>query len=275
MTDQQALLAAILDNPGDDVCRLVYADWLEENQTDKCRYCFGSCQDRSPQAVKDKNGSIWVYKGPVGPCPLCEGRGQKPNGNAERAEFIRVQCELTKPTLGPDGTGDSGARYKLVRREKDLLSHNWVLWADPIVTAFCANLYPHDTRGLGVVIEFRRGFIRHVSGPFGLLRTHLPAIVRQHPLEANAEMVTDREPFDSAAGWRWVGDHECRWNENEDSRIDTRIYWLCRNIYPTREAARLALAVALIAEAKAAEQDPRTKLLMEVASLYSLPNHLL
>ncbi len=31
MTDNDALLRAILDSPDDDAPRLVYADWLEEN----------------------------------------------------------------------------------------------------------------------------------------------------------------------------------------------------------------------------------------------------
>lgn len=41
-------------------------------------------------------------------------------GEGERAEFIRVQVALSFPTLGPDGTGDSGERYRLVRREREL-----------------------------------------------------------------------------------------------------------------------------------------------------------
>lgn len=48
MSDGDALLAAILANPEEDVARLVYADWLDEN------------------------------------------------GQPERAEFIRVQCELSR-----------------------------------------------------------------------------------------------------------------------------------------------------------------------------------
>src|SRR2546423_15203209 len=31
MTDEQGLLQAILESPGDDLPRLVYADWLDEN----------------------------------------------------------------------------------------------------------------------------------------------------------------------------------------------------------------------------------------------------
>src|SRR5581483_11308551 len=39
MTDQQALLAAILAQPDDDTPRLVYADWLDENgQPDRAAF---------------------------------------------------------------------------------------------------------------------------------------------------------------------------------------------------------------------------------------------
>ena len=48
MSDEKGLLAAIWDQPHDDVARRVYADWLDDN------------------------------------------------GQPERAEFIRVQCELAR-----------------------------------------------------------------------------------------------------------------------------------------------------------------------------------
>ncbi len=68
MADEKQLFQAILDNPEDDTPRLVYADWLEEN---------------------DKT---------------------------ERAEFIRVQCELAKIP------GDHPGRMRLTMREDELLA---------------------------------------------------------------------------------------------------------------------------------------------------------
>src|SRR5688572_25329619 len=70
MTENEALLAAIVADPDDDLPRLAYADWLEEN---------GNEADR------------------------------------DRAEFIRVQCQLA---LLP--AGDS--------REKDLHKRQWELF---------------------------------------------------------------------------------------------------------------------------------------------------
>ena len=56
MSDQDALLAAIIANPDDDTPRLMYADWLDEHLPDKV------------------------------PSPAA--------GPSARAEYIRVQCRL-------------------------------------------------------------------------------------------------------------------------------------------------------------------------------------
>lgn len=65
MSDHDALLAAIIANPDDDMPRLVYADWLDENMPDKI------------------------------PSPAA--------GPSARAEYIRVQCRLAQyPFDEPD-----------------------------------------------------------------------------------------------------------------------------------------------------------------------------
>ena len=58
MSDQEALLKAIVANPDDDTPRLMYADWLDEHLPDK------------------------------GPSPAA--------GPSARAEYIRVQCRLAQ-----------------------------------------------------------------------------------------------------------------------------------------------------------------------------------
>jgi uncharacterized protein (TIGR02996 family) len=97
MRDDEAFLRAIIDNPDDDLPRLVYADYLDER------------------------------------------------GDHERAEFIRVQCELAK--LPPD---DPRAR-RLRNREQELLAeHRRREWAGPL-TEFADHF------------EYRRGFIEGVG----------------------------------------------------------------------------------------------------------------
>lgn len=45
MTDEDAFLAALAENPADDVRRLVYADWLEERgEAEKANYLRLACR---------------------------------------------------------------------------------------------------------------------------------------------------------------------------------------------------------------------------------------
>ncbi len=90
MTTHDALLAAVLAAPDDDLPRLVFADHLEENAGEvKCRTCDGK---GCPLCGGDDAEWHWQCS----ECPSCEGAGTVSNGNAERAEFIRVQCELER-----------------------------------------------------------------------------------------------------------------------------------------------------------------------------------
>jgi uncharacterized protein (TIGR02996 family) len=112
MTDAADFLAAITDQPDDDLPRLVYADFLEEA------------------------------------------------GDADRAEFIRVQCELAR-TPGPHPD-----RPALVARESELLRVNKPRWV---------------IAELGGKQVFRRGFVESVrttaqwliAASAGLARTPL------------------------------------------------------------------------------------------------------
>jgi uncharacterized protein (TIGR02996 family) len=91
-TDETALLATIAANPEDDTSRLVYADWLDENADARvpCPTCNG------------KGESAYVI-GAFGPfpngCPRCDsGTVPADTSRQERAEFVRVQCEIARFT---------------------------------------------------------------------------------------------------------------------------------------------------------------------------------
>jgi uncharacterized protein (TIGR02996 family) len=103
MTNERALLAAIIANPDDDTVRLVYADFLEEN------------------------------------------------GEAERAEFIRLQVELARGVKKP------AQRKALERRERGLLAKNKSRWVAPLAKALGSG------RWLGW--NFRRGFVERFEIP--------------------------------------------------------------------------------------------------------------
>jgi uncharacterized protein (TIGR02996 family) len=65
------------------------------------------------------------------------------HGEPERAEFVRVQCELARTT-------DPGRRGRLLPREKELLDQHSRKWAGPLAK-------------LATAVHFRRGFVEGVT----------------------------------------------------------------------------------------------------------------
>ena len=121
-----ALLAAVIATPDDDLVRLVYADWLEEN------------------------------------------------GDPDRAELIRVQCELAKL---PDWDGRC---IPLKHRERVLLARHGRRWH--------AELPPVEGVSWGA---YHRGFVRSVT------------VTDVKALTANAEGVAALTPLDAITLGTW------------------------------------------------------------------------
>jgi uncharacterized protein (TIGR02996 family) len=121
--DELALLGGVLANPADDLPRVVYADWLEEHAGDgPCGRCQGSGFIGWDGTSLPRTSST---------CPSCRGAGRVPDGNAERVEFIRTQCELAEREA--DGRDRSECSWggtcccrshALRRRERELLASN-------------------------------------------------------------------------------------------------------------------------------------------------------
>jgi uncharacterized protein (TIGR02996 family) len=119
MTQHDALLAAVCAAPDDDLPRLVYADWCEEN------------------------------------------------GQPERAEFIRVQIELTKGAKGKQ-------LVKLQQREKELLAEHDAKWTEPFLEL--TDDFREDP------IRFHRGFVEAISINDELLDEHGDELFRLAPI---------------------------------------------------------------------------------------------
>ncbi len=137
-TTADALLAAVLANPGDDAPRLIYADHLEERD---------------------------------GP------------GDAERAEFVRVQVELARlegvsvrPLLESARTRavilDAVLEYQrdgLRRRERELLQAHYPDWLPRLIPGEQVIGGPDGTGRCIVApfegVWFRRGFVEQVACP--------------------------------------------------------------------------------------------------------------
>jgi uncharacterized protein (TIGR02996 family) len=116
MPDDDAFLRAIIDNPDDDLPRLVYADWLDEH------------------------------------------------GDPQRAELIRVQCELAALSGDENGLGPLGTR------ERRLLQAHFERWFAPFAS------FSH-------VPSFRRGFVESFTTSVGALLRHAEQVWSLTPLQ--------------------------------------------------------------------------------------------
>lgn len=99
--DEAAFLRAILDYPDDDLPRLVLADWLEErNRPGGFNPCPAACENG--QVILSYWSDAGQRREKCEVCSTCRGRGLvavAANRYVERAEFIRVQCELARLEL--------------------------------------------------------------------------------------------------------------------------------------------------------------------------------
>lgn len=200
---ERGLLRTVCEYPDDDTPRLVYADWLEEQAgTVPCKRCDSS------------SGVIWAsdpHDGEKYPvlkeweCPRCRGTGRVPDGQAERAEFIRVQCELEpvrshghgteKPHRG--GCVTCSLVAHLERRERELI-HAHVEWADDAWPVPNHHWHPIEVGFLsadaGAELQFRRGFIKAVTCTAQDWKDHGPAVVACQPV--TRVTLSDKRPQD-------------------------------------------------------------------------------
>jgi uncharacterized protein (TIGR02996 family) len=80
------------------------------------------------------------------------------HGEADRAEFIRVQCALA--VLGPDRRKGRKERARLEPREKTLLADHGDRWLAPFREVLRgSDPWDHEDR-----LKFRRGFVSFPSG---------------------------------------------------------------------------------------------------------------
>src|SRR5262245_14998409 len=114
MTQDEAFLRAIVEEPDDDTHRLVYADWLEEH------------------------------------------------GKADRAEFIRVQCELARLRHG------DARRAELESREQALLAAHQEEWTEMLPRAVTSHAFE---RGFLSWVEMPAGGFSHLRSALGWFPT--------------------------------------------------------------------------------------------------------
>jgi hypothetical protein len=182
--DELALLAAVCADPDDDVVRLAYADYLEENAgVVPCPACLHTGSLATPSAHVKYGTRVAERAFELAKCGQCNGSGTAPDGRADRAELIRVQCEIaaiSDPPPEPSVGMRSASReqrlaalrewkqqwqatyYALRQREGGLVK---VLWPDSKMFVGGVQIYlpgfkPNESIGAGATTgTVRRGFI--------------------------------------------------------------------------------------------------------------------
>ena len=148
-TDEPALIAAILANRDDDTRRLVYADWLEENE-----------QGERAEFIRVQ---VAIARGCCG--PSCYG----PSG---------MPCEGIRARMECPGCAE------LRRRERELLYGesgrlpNWGAWSQPIWDTGILIGRPWMER-----MDYSRGFVSALTCSWSDWSQHADAILRAQPIE--------------------------------------------------------------------------------------------
>jgi uncharacterized protein (TIGR02996 family) len=266
MTEGTAFVRAICENPADDVGRLAYADWLDENAKDVCWRCDGT-------------GMVSVEFSRIEPthtditCAVCSGsgEGEKSDGRRERAEFIRVQCRIAAmqkefdPQSPLPADHSAHAEYKaLRRRERELFGVCWKEFG----WLFSRSAHPdfseimvYDLEHSGQRLHVRRGFVESVALAAAAFLGHAAELFRAQPV--TAVRLSDREPYNNAANcWLWTREGSGAFApifgaalrgelfDRLDFDIDIRNRKSWRT-YRTRDAALAALSAAAVAHGRA------------------------
>lgn len=284
--DYLAQLAGVRAEPGDDVRRLVLADWLDEHgeaeRAEFIRVQVAAAAWRPLATVlADAAGGDVISPAavtgglagaPAGVAPGAEVdwraawvRGQPPGvwdgvgvvtGLAEGPRGLRVAISPVaggRPVTPPE-------RQRVEARGRELYPlarQRWLGGARALIPAGAS---------VDWVATFRRGFVAAVRCPLGEWLAHGPAAVRSHPVERVE--ATDRVPFPSEDGVRsWWAAVDPPTAAIYPQALPAGVF---RRLpgdgdgdpgaryrsYPSDEAARAALSQALLAWATAPEPVP-------------------
>jgi uncharacterized protein (TIGR02996 family) len=233
MTTLASLLRAVCEDPADDFCRLVLADWLDDNG-EPARAEFVRAQVRMTQLrslITDERDNIGL------------GWSLPKEQASEMLRLSRCEARLL--------TGSVGL---------------WSAWEGCPGTR-AEFLHPHDfheQRQADAMLRFlfRRGFVAEVRCRLADWLAHGKGIIARQPVEA--VVLADREPAQSASGWWWssprsVGGHpqsilpEPLFSYLSGVRPN---YSVLSPSYPSREDALSALSTAAVSWARAQADLP-------------------
>ena len=163
MHDGDALLRAIIANPGEDTPRLAYADWLDERG-----------EEGDAERAEFIRLQVWLWANPAcGSCSGAEWAAGKLCAECRRREALRDrQADL------------------LDARDERSNGANWLAWAGPIPETGILLGAPWRER-----MSYARGFVNSLACRADQWLTHADALRRHLPLER----VTLTEPFSLSA----------------------------------------------------------------------------
>jgi uncharacterized protein (TIGR02996 family) len=203
--EYRAFLADIIAHPADDAPRLIFADWLEEHGSaaESYRRHLRAEVDRWVRTPSDLPGGTAAVLGRAGEM-LAEAQSLDWFGAAERAEFIRAQCELEPLRMHGHGTenpsgGDCETcltAARLERREWKLLKRWQGRWTTDALDLLpvrhrspLLQLCARDATRVGkwpsddAMFRFRRGFFERVTFARDDCTRHLEALRKVQPIE--------------------------------------------------------------------------------------------
>ena len=242
MTPADELLAQILAEPERDDLRLIFADWLEENdQAERAEFI------RVQLEIARTEVSVYV-------------KGES-NALLEKMRS-KLQSDI-----------DTDRIKDLRRRERELLAYHYesVMGNLPGKDVRPFYLPGHAEYGIRLSngkdstppqfapVIFRRGFIAEITCPLAAWMEFSPAVVRCQPVEA--VRVSDREPWAADIGrFSWWLDIGPLADYHEQSNVPKDIFKLLPDgirgrrlvceVYDSPEAAHEALSVACLKWAK-------------------------
>lgn len=204
------------------------------------------------------------------------------HGEADRAEFVRLQCKLS--TLGECERDFSlglscccafcrGGGLPLQWRQDELIrSCLWKWLRDELPPAVWAEFdrWTHEgnvvtsKRDDDLSLVFRRGFVSEARCRLADWLAHGPAVVARHPVEA--VVLAGKEPYRSDRMGLW---NECRRTSRQDQNacptnhcLPAEVFFVLRGLglhervsgeflcYPSPEQAREAASLALVNHAR-------------------------
>lgn len=242
MTDRENFVASIIEEPGDDTRRLVFADWLEEN---------GEAERAAFVRVQIELANWW-NKG-------ADGRRYLKHENWHRC-CLSYSGGTEEMCIERVRRNTECHYHGLRRRETELLKANRLKWAWTDLESEVAE----DAS------TFTRGFVSRVACPLAAWLTRGPRIVREHPVE-EVEMPGARrndgvnwvsvEPKENEKSASWLVPIEAGWALNNVDALlsmgvphEVLLHWNDREelefVVDTTDGTGPTLSRALIAWAK-------------------------